>query len=275
MREGRLDGETFELSFAGGLGRGRDVTTDFKGRVDGAGLSGTVATGSSRRRLEGQFTATRSSGAPGPVGGGSAVRRGRKPTDGSPAKPAIDDNLEPLKALLEKRIPAVITSRRAPAILDVVAWFGKNQLPYLLQDADDAVDTPQILGEQAPGLLFTPSILERQGSSVENAAASMSEQGLPVGLVSGDTAGARYLPLHAALAVRYGMDPTEALKAISLYPARMFKIDDRVGSLKRGKHADFVVFSGNPLEMTSRVQLVVINGAIVVDNRNTNRSRGE
>ena len=90
---------------------------------------------------------------------------------------------------------------------------------------------------------------------------------MPVGLVSGDTEGARYLPLHAALAVRYGMEPTEALKAITIYPARMFKLDDRIGSLKRGKDADFVVFSGNPLEMTSRVQLVVVNGEIVVDKR--------
>jgi imidazolonepropionase-like amidohydrolase len=39
--------------------------------------------------------------------------------------------------------------------------------------------------------------------------------------------------------------------------------------LKRGKDADFVVFSGNPLEMTSQVQLVVVNGKVVVDNRKT------
>ena len=63
------------------------------------------------------------------------------------------------------------------------------------------------------------------------------------------------------------MEPTEALKAITIYPARMFKLDHRIGSLKRGKDADFVVFSGNPLEMTSQVQLVVVNGKIVVDNR--------
>ena len=59
------------------------------------------------------------------------------------------------------------------------------------------------------------------------------------------------------------------MRAISLYPARLFKLDHRIGSLKRGKDADFVVFSGNPLEMTSQVQLVVVNGKIVVDNRKT------
>ena len=57
----------------------------------------------------------------------------------------------------------------------------------------------------------------------------------------------------------------EALKAMTIHAARMFKIDDRVGSLERGKDADFVVFSGSPFEMTSRVQLVVVNGVVVVD----------
>jgi imidazolonepropionase-like amidohydrolase len=75
------------------------------------------------------------------------------------------------------------------------------------------------------------------------------------------------LPLHAAHAIRYGMDPEEALKALTIYPARMFKLDDRVGSLKRGKDADFVVYSGSPFEMTSHIKLVVVNGRVVVDNR--------
>ena len=114
--------------------------------------------------------------------------------------------------------------------------------------------------------VFGP-ILDREKGEVKNAAARVSEAGFPVGLVSGDTEGARYLPVHAAMAVRYGMDPTEALKAITIYPAKMFRLDDRIGSLKRGKDADFVVFSGNPLEMTSRVKLVVVNGKVVVDNR--------
>ena len=158
--------------------------------------------------------------------------------------------------------------------MEIATWFDKNKLPYILQGARDAVDTPEILGGSQPGFLFTPNILTRKGRSVKNAAARISEKGYRVGLVSGDTEGSRYLPLHAAMAVRYGMDPTEALKAITIYPARMFMLDDRIGSLKRGKDADFVVFSGNPLEMTSHVQLVVVNGEVVVDNRQTKNVNG-
>jgi len=50
-------------------------------------------------------------------------------------------------------------------------------------------------------------------------------------------------------------------------------LDDRIGSLRRGKDADFVVFTGNPFEMTSRVLLVVSDGHIVVDQRSKENGR--
>jgi imidazolonepropionase-like amidohydrolase len=262
---------SFEFKFSGGMGRGGGSSeTTFTGRVDGDTLVGKVALGGRNTRT-GDFTATRTSGEAGTrsVGSDSSVRRSKKPSDGSPAKPDIDDNLEPMRALLQKQIPAIIATTKAPAIAEVVKSFESRKLPYILQGANDAVDTPEILGSSKPGFLFPPDILYRKGKTIRNKAAKISEQGHPVGLVSGDTEGARYLPLHAALAVRYGMEPMEALRAISLYPARLFKLDHRIGSLKRGKDADFVVFSGNPLEMTSQVQLVVVNGKVVVDNRKT------
>jgi imidazolonepropionase-like amidohydrolase len=151
--------------------------------------------------------------------------------------------------------------------VQVVEWFEKNKLPYILSGIQDAVETPEILGDHRPGVLLPPNVVQREGKKIINAAAKLSDHGLPVALVSASTEGARYLPLHAAHAIRYGMDPEEALKALTIYPARMFKLDDRVGSLKRGKDADFVVYSGSPFEMTSHIKLVVVNGRVVVDNR--------
>jgi imidazolonepropionase-like amidohydrolase len=84
---------------------------------------------------------------------------------------------------------------------------------------------------------------------------------------TGDCAGARFLPLHAAYAVRYGLDPQAALAALAANAAAAFKLDDRIGTLAKGKDADFVVFSGDPFEPTSRVLLVGCNGELVVDRR--------
>ena len=73
----------------------------------------------------------------------------------------------------------------------------------------------------------------------------------------------QYLPLCAGLAVKYGMPMKEGLKAITINAARICRVDDRVGSLKKGKDADVAIFSGNPLECMTRTLWTVINGEII------------
>ena len=70
----------------------------------------------------------------------------------------------------------------------------------------------------------------------------------------------KYLPLCAGLAVQAGMDPFEALKAITIHPAEHIGIADRVGSLEVGKDADLVITDGNPFEISTRVLAVYIDG---------------
>ncbi len=237
-------------------------SSSFTGSIEDNSISGDAKLGMGRRSMDATFTGTRQGA--GEDGDEEEEEAGK---DDSPKEPKVDENLEPIRALLEKRIPAIITCKRAPAIQAVVKWFEENKLPYILQQANDAVETPEILKGHTPNVLLLPGMVQHKGKQTVNSAAKFSDLGLRVGLVSGDTAGSQYLPMHAAMAVRYGMDPQEALKALTLYPAQMFGLADRIGSLKRGKDADLVVFNGNPLEMTSRVQLVVINGKVVVDKR--------
>jgi len=70
----------------------------------------------------------------------------------------------------------------------------------------------------------------------------------------------RYLTINAALACQQGMDEGEALKAITINPAQIIGVDERVGSLEVGKDADLVVFSGHPLDYRSVPELVFIDG---------------
>lgn len=73
----------------------------------------------------------------------------------------------------------------------------------------------------------------------------------------------QYLPLMASLAVKEGMDEQEALRAITINPAEILGIADRVGSLEPGKDADIIVLSGHPLDWRTKVELVLVNGKIV------------
>jgi adenine deaminase len=77
---------------------------------------------------------------------------------------------------------------------------------------------------------------------------------------------ARRMNTEAAKAVRYGgLDPHEALKFVTINPARQLKIDDTVGSLEPGKDADFVIWSDSPLSTYARCEQTWIEGARYFD----------
>ncbi|MEA2005490.1 MAG: amidohydrolase family protein [Acidobacteriota bacterium] len=76
----------------------------------------------------------------------------------------------------------------------------------------------------------------------------------------GDPSTGKDLSYHAARAVAYGLDKKEAIKALTINPAIIFGIDDRVGSLKVGKDADLFITTGDPLDIRSEVKHLFING---------------
>lgn len=78
-----------------------------------------------------------------------------------------------------------------------------------------------------------------------------------------DAPNERNLPYEAAVAVGFGLAPDQALKAITLYPAQILGVADRLGSLEVGKLANFFVSDGDPLETTTRVEQVYIQGRAV------------
>ena len=73
----------------------------------------------------------------------------------------------------------------------------------------------------------------------------------------------QYLPMCAALAAREGLGEEAALRAITIDAAKICRVDSRVGSLKVGKDADIVIYSGSPLEIASKAIYTIINGQIV------------
>ena len=75
----------------------------------------------------------------------------------------------------------------------------------------------------------------------------------------------QYLPLCAGMAVKAGMDPFDALKAITINPAEHIGVADRVGSLEVGKDADVVITNGCPFEVLTEVKAVFIDGARIAE----------
>jgi imidazolonepropionase-like amidohydrolase len=75
----------------------------------------------------------------------------------------------------------------------------------------------------------------------------------------------QYLILCAALSVKEGMDEYEALKAITINPAVILGINDRVGSIEKGKDADIVIMNGHPFDTFSTTEMVIVDGEIAYE----------
>ena len=82
------------------------------------------------------------------------------------------------------------------------------------------------------------------------------------GGLAGET---KFLTVNAGIAVQHGMDYMEAIRALTIHPARMLGVDDRIGSLAAGKDADVVLYAGDPLEITSPVEKAFIGGRLVYE----------
>ncbi|MFT6079461.1 MAG: imidazolonepropionase-like amidohydrolase [Planctomycetota bacterium] len=187
--------------------------------------------------------------------------------EGKPKAPNLDENLEPMRAVLAGKASLVVLASRAPAIKDVVELLEKEKISYVLAGCNDLLDDQSLLGGHKPPIVVGPEVVVEDDGKLVNVAATFADYGMPIVFGSGNCQGTQFLPLHAAYAVRYGLSPQDALQALTLWPAQAFHLDDRIGSLEKGKDGDLIVFSGNPFEPTSRVLLVVCNGRVVVDNR--------
>ena len=94
----------------------------------------------------------------------------------------------------------------------------------------------------------------------------MSKVGLNVAINSDDAEMARRLNQEAAKSVKYGgMSEEEALKMVTINPAKMLHVDSKVGSIKVGKDADLVVWSDNPLSIYAKAEKTIVDGTIYFD----------
>ncbi|MDX2359171.1 MAG: amidohydrolase family protein [Crocinitomicaceae bacterium] len=105
-------------------------------------------------------------------------------------------------------------------------------------------------------------------------AALMHSQGVVVAINSDDAEMGRRLNQEAAKGVKYGgMSEEDAWKMVTLNPAKLLHLDDRMGSLKEGKDADIVIWSDNPLSILARVEYTIVDGVILYDLEEDERLR--
>ena len=194
-----------------------------------------------------------------------------------PARFGPNPTREVLARILSKEIPLQIEAHRVTDILNALRLadeFGfmlildKCTEGYMIADEIARSKAPVILGPVSVSFIETPR-LEYRNHDVRNAAI-LSKRGIKLALgVSGrDGASSKFITLAASIAVANGMDKDLALRAVTLTPAEILGVADRIGSLDVGKDADIVILSGHPLDSLSRVEMVLIEGKTVFERKN-------
>jgi len=183
----------------------------------------------------------------------------RKPVD-------RDLKLEALGRVLRREIPWRQHCHRADDIataIRIADEFGYDLVidhgteAYLLADIIAARGIPVIIGP----LLTSRSKVELRNRSLANPG-RLARAGVTIAITTDHPiVPINFLAYQAAFAVKEGLDRETALRALTINPARIAGIDDRLGSIEVGKDGDLVIWSGDPLDVLSRVERAFIDGA--------------
>ena len=184
--------------------------------------------------------------------------------------PKFDMKMEALIPVLERRLPLkahahqandIFTALRIAHEFDVDITLEHVTEGHLIAEELAAEDVPLAVGPT----LTHASKFELQNKSWETPGV-LARAGCRVSIITDNSViPQQYLPLCAGMAVKAGMDPFDALKAITVNAARHAGVGGRVGSLEAGKDADIVVTDGCPFEVFHTVKAVVINGNVVYE----------
>jgi Amidohydrolase family. len=180
-------------------------------------------------------------------------------------EPDFEYKCEVLIPLLKREIQAHFHAHRADDIFTAIRIAKQFNLDYVIVHGTDGHIIADELKEDGARVLSGPFLCDRCKPELHNQTPKgpgiMSKAGLEVAIITDHPViPIEYLSLCAALAVKNGMDYEEALRAITINPARITKIDNRVGSLKAGKDADLVIFDGDPLQLYTNVKFVAVGG---------------
>ena len=175
-------------------------------------------------------------------------------------------DLEALIPVAEGRMPLIVKVGRASDIVEMIALAREEKLRIILDGAEEgwrvaeeisAANVPVIIDPLAD----LPRSFSELGATMKNAA-RLHAAGVLVTLKTGSGVAhrARELRYGAGNAVAWGLPHDAAVAAITINPARVFGVADRIGALKVGRAADLVLWNGDPLEPLSQPQAVFVEG---------------
>ncbi len=191
----------------------------------------------------------------------------RSEDEDAPTPPTRDLKLEALLPVLRGEKPLIVSADRFDDIHTALRISSEFNVPMILNGGAEAHRLAGSLSDRGLPVVWGPANapyqeLEAMRGSLQ-APAMLAEAGVVFAFQTGGVENVGGLLEQARASVANGLPREGALKALTLSPAQIFRVTDEFGSLEIGKSADLVVFSGDPLEELSTVEMVFVQGRIV------------
>lgn len=189
---------------------------------------------------------------------------------GDPEKmPEYNIQYEALERVIKKEIPLKAHAHRADDILTAIRIAKEFDLDITLDHCTEGHLIVDHLSQEKKAAIVGPTLSNKSKIELRNLTFDtpriLHENGIKIAIMTdAPVIPIQYLSLCAGLAIKNGLEEIEGLKAITINPAEIIGIDDRVGSLEIGKDADIVVFDGNPVrDIDAEAVLTIIDGKII------------
>ena len=179
--------------------------------------------------------------------------------------PPFDMKLEALRPVIRGELPLKAHAHATEDIFTAIRIAKEFNVKLTLEHVTEGHLIVEELARAGYPCAVGPSLTDASKWELRNKSWTtpglLARAGLQVSIITdADVIPQLYLPLCAGLAVKSGMDPFDALRAITINPAKHAGIEDRVGSLEAGKDADIVLTDGCPFEVSTTVKAVFVNG---------------
>ncbi len=180
-------------------------------------------------------------------------------------KPEFDMKLEAMLPVLRKEIPVKIHAHRADDICSAIRIGKEFDICVTLEHCSDGDAVASVLEREKLPVMLGPTLSDRSKIELKNLTfktyKNLSDMGIDVAIITDHpeiTVG--NLPLCAVMAVKHGMNERKALEAVTITAAKNCWIDDRVGSIEKGKDADIAVFTDLPTHFDAECIMTFIDG---------------
>ncbi|MBL8985834.1 MAG: amidohydrolase family protein, partial [Gemmatimonadetes bacterium] len=190
-------------------------------------------------------------------------------------KPKTNLAFQALAPIFKGEAPVIFDVQTAGQIRGAIALADTFKLKIIIRGGSEAWQVAELLAQRKIPVIVGPTT-ETPGNDEPYDAiyanpGALAKAGVTIAFQTAEAAESRNLPYNAALATAYGLDPDEALRALTINPARIFGVDDRIGSIEVGKDATLQVTTGDPLDARTVVKHVFIRGQSIPMNDRHNR----